>query len=135
MSTNNEKQSEILYTESPASWNTRYLSTNGFVCQLTLRANTGNELLEKANGAMTHLIENGCTPYSYGGGAGKKNNNNNSNGNQSWCPVHECNMNRWEKDGRVWFSHKVNGEWCKGRVIQVEIHLGQRDCSKLGDKW
>lgn len=39
------------------------------------------------------------------------------NGNdQGWCPIHNVEMKRWEKDGRVWFSHKVGDQWCTGKV-------------------
>jgi hypothetical protein len=30
-------------------------------------------------------------------------------------PIHECEMKRWEKDGRIWYSHKVDGKWCTGK--------------------
>jgi hypothetical protein len=55
---------EILFSEAPASWNTRYISPEGFQCQLTLRADTGQELLERVKGAISHLLSNGCYPYS-----------------------------------------------------------------------
>ena len=54
---------EVLVSESPASWNTRYQSPEGFVCQLTLRAETGSELLKRVAAAIEHLLENDCTPY------------------------------------------------------------------------
>ena len=75
MTDNNTIQNDVLYTESPASWNTRYLTPNGFECQLTLRADNGQELLERANGAMSFLLKNKCTPFSYKGRASKSNNN------------------------------------------------------------
>ena len=50
------------YLEAPASWNTRYLNPEGFVCQITLRAESGRDLLEKANVAIAYLVETGCTP-------------------------------------------------------------------------
>ena len=27
----------------------------------------------------------------------------------------KCEMKRWDKDGRVWYSHKADGEWCNGK--------------------
>jgi hypothetical protein len=33
----------------------------------------------------------------------------------SWCEIHLLTMDRYEKDGRSWFSHKVDGNWCKGK--------------------
>ena len=118
----------VPFTEAPASWNTRYVDPNGFECQITLRAETGSELLEKVSGAITYLLNNDCVPYSYnrGGYRGPANNKskatkggNNSGKNQSddpaWCQTHQCEMKRWEKDGRIWFSHKVDDDWCKGK--------------------
>jgi len=131
MSTNDVPKNDLLITESPVSWNTRYITPEGFECQLTLRGETGQEVLEKANTAMTYLLKNGCQPVS-NTRAFERNQatsratpanhntipdgNGNGNGNgRSWCPIHQCEMKRWEKDGRVWFSHKVGDEWCSGK--------------------
>ena len=128
MTNNNSTQSETQIAEAPASWNTRYISPEGFECQLTLRAESGSELLEKVNGAIGYLLANDCIPYTYnrGGYRGPVNNKskvakggNNSGENQfddpAWCPIHQCEMKRWEKDGRLWYSHKVDDDWCKGK--------------------
>ena len=33
-----------------------------------------------------------------------------------WCQIHQCAMTRRERDGKVWYSHKVaDGTWCKGK--------------------
>ena len=45
---------DVLFTESPASWNVRYITEDGFPCQLTLRAESGRDLLEKAGVALTY---------------------------------------------------------------------------------
>ena len=58
----NDSLPTLTYNESPASWNTRYLDPSGFECQLTLRAETGQELLERAHGAIAFLLKNGCVP-------------------------------------------------------------------------
>ena len=55
----------IISTEAPASWNTRYIDAAGFDCQLTLRAQSGAELLKKAQAAINALVEAGCTPAGY----------------------------------------------------------------------
>ena len=120
---NPNQMQEILFTEAPASWNTRYISPEGFECQLTLRAESGSELLEKVNGAISHLLNSDCQPYSFRGGYSKNNqtkksngNGNQQNSNPSWCPVHQCEMKQWERDGRSWYSHKTSdGGWCKGK--------------------
>jgi hypothetical protein len=36
------------FPEAPASWNTKYITPEGFECQITLRGDSGTELLEKA---------------------------------------------------------------------------------------
>ena len=58
----NDSSPNLTYNESPASWNTRYLDPSGFECQLTLRAETGQELLERAHGAIAFVLKNGCVP-------------------------------------------------------------------------
>ena len=125
---NPSRNGETLFSEAPASWNTRYVDPNGFECQLTLRAETGHELLERVNGAIAYLLNNDCVPYTYnrGGYKSKKGNskpnqspaqNTSGNGqsNAAWCPIHDCEMKHWEKDGRAWYSHKVDGDWCNGK--------------------
>jgi hypothetical protein len=130
--TNGTKTSELRFDEAPASWNTRYLDPNGFECQITLRGENGTEVLEKAANAIAYLIANACTPSVYyrissraadskPGEQKKSERASNGNGNDthdsspSWCPIHQCEMKRWDKEGRVWYSHKADGEWCKGK--------------------
>jgi hypothetical protein len=111
------------FTESPASWNTRYITPDGFTCQLTLRSETGKELLEKANSALVYLREAGCIPFY---GYSRENTNyesqrrdnmveNLSNDNPTWCPIHEVEMKKWSKNGKVWYSHKTEEGWCTGK--------------------
>src|SRR4030042_5405874 len=112
---NNQSHKSNDFPEAPASWNTRYVDPNGFECQITLRGETGSELLEKAASAISYLLQNGCTPYVfYRNGNHQMENKSNgdkkdelqSNGkdknNGSWCPIHQCEMKRWDKEGRVW---------------------------------
>ena len=127
MTTDNTPKNDVPCTEAPASWNTRYITLDGFECQLTLRADTGQDVLEKAQAAISFLLKSGCTPSfnrnlqhittpeaaQHTPGT----NGNNGNGHdRGWCPIHDCEMRRWEKDGRVWFSHKAGDEWCSGKV-------------------
>ena len=98
---------ETAFLEAPASWNTRYITPAGFVCQITLRSETGRDLLEKANAALSFLLESGFTPDVY---------YQKSNGDRKLCPIHQVEMRRYEKDGRFWYSHKLEeGGWCKGK--------------------
>jgi hypothetical protein len=34
---------------------------------------------------------------------------------EGWCRKHGQQMKENEKNGRRWFSHQVDGQWCKGR--------------------
>ena len=125
---NNQSSKYNDFPEAPASWNTRNIDSNGFECQITLRGETGSELLEKAALAITYLLKNGCIPYvfyrngnhqtenkSNGDKKDELQSNGKDNNNASWCPIHQCEMKRWNKDGRVWYSHKVDGGWCNGK--------------------
>jgi hypothetical protein len=112
------------FTESPASWNTRYITPDGFTCQLTLRAETGKELLERATSALTYLREQGMIPF-YGYSKGnelqnsesnlEKSSNHQANDNPARCPIHEVEMKKWSKNGKVWYSHKTEEGWCSGK--------------------
>ena len=127
MDANNNHNSKVNdFPEAPASWNTRYVDPNGFECQITLRGDSGSELLEKVTNAINYLLKNGCTPYVYYRNGSRqterkveesKKEEVNSNGkdNPAWCPIHQCEMKRWDKNGRVWYSHKADGEWCSGK--------------------
>ena len=121
------------FAEAPASWNTKYLRPDGFFCQLTLRGTDGADLLPKTDKAIEWLIAHNCKPmngFKVGGqSAGNGNRNNSKSNGQSkaapklengqtdpaWCPIHGCAMKRREKDGQVWYSHKVGDEWCRGK--------------------
>ena len=115
----------IQFDEAPASWNTRFVTPEGFECQLTLRSESGLEVLDKAHGAIAYLLNTGCLPctngksWTHNHAPGNDPSNGNGNGNdqdRSYCPIHQCSMRKWEKDGRVWFSHKVGDEWCTGKA-------------------
>ena len=131
MTTNHTPKTDVLFTEAPASWNTKYLTPEGFECQITLRAETGSELLEKATSAIGYLLKSGCLPYSYRpvlrppsepkpNGESNTNSDGTSLSSQdktspAWCPIHHCEMKRWDKNGKTWYSHKVDGKWCTGK--------------------
>ena len=50
------------YVEATASWATRYLDPSGFECLLSIQAESGSEVLNKAKVALSHLtrIPNVC---------------------------------------------------------------------------
>jgi hypothetical protein len=121
---NGTKASDLSFDEAPASFNTRYITPDGFTCQLTLRAESGKELLERANSALTYLREQGMIPsYGYSRENGYHESQhqenvteNHSEDNPAFCSIHNKDMQRWEKNGKVWFSHKTAEGWCSGRA-------------------
>ena len=34
---------------------------------------------------------------------------------KSFCHKHQCQMKENHKEGRTWYSHQVDGQWCKGK--------------------
>ena len=107
MTTDTTTKPDVLFTESPSSWNTRYVTPQGFVCQITIRGENGKDLLEKADIALKYLV----TPDTY-----QRRNGNKGNGATKLCSIHQCQMKRYEKEGKSWFSHKLdNGSWCYGK--------------------
>ncbi len=129
---NSTKVNELSFEEAPASWNTKYLSPEGFECMLTLRAENGSDLLERAANAVAYLLANACIPsvYYHNGvrpadnktsehkkseGASNGNGNFENGSSPSWCPIHQAEMKAWSKEGKVWYSHKVDGKWCRGK--------------------
>lgn len=117
MSENTALKSNTLMSEAPASWNTRYVTPDGFICQLTLRGDTGKDLLEKANAALNWLKDNQFLPCENNSFHNRQSISTNSNNPSSpnLCPIHQCEMKRWEKDGRIWFSHRAGNSWCNGK--------------------
>lgn len=114
-----ETTTKVVVSESPASWNTRYITPDGFTCQFTLRAENGKELIERANSALDFLREQGCIPFF---GYQRDNGNqretkemSDSNNESSWCSLHEQELKRWQKNGKVWYSHKTPEGWCYGK--------------------
>jgi len=119
--------SEQNFIEAPASWNTKYISPDGFICQLTLRGESGKELLEKAQAALIWLNGQGCRPAGWRQSdteIGKEGASQpmstptlpDGTPDPAWCPIHGVAMKRREKDGQVWYSHKAGDGWCRGKA-------------------
>jgi len=34
---------------------------------------------------------------------------------ENWCPIHQCQMKRYSKGGRSWYSHMTANGWCNGK--------------------
>jgi hypothetical protein len=100
------------HTEAPASWNVRY-RLNNFDCTLTLRGETGKDLLDRAAVAIKWLEENGAQSSGY---TPKADPGKTVDHEEGTCPVHQTIMTRFTKDNRSWYSHKLpDGSWCKGK--------------------
>ena len=108
---------EMMFNEAPASWNVKYITEKGFPCMLTLRGDSGKDLLEKAGTALTYLKEHNFLPDTGYRKNGSGNGGNNGNGETEICPIHNCEMKLRQKDGSTFYSHKAaDGAWCYGKV-------------------
>lgn len=116
--------------DPPAEWTTSYLDPSGFECQLTLRAQTGADLLKRAAGALLALTNAGCTPAIVKPVASATTSTcgivsttrtmeapkmPDGSPDPTWCPIHGVSMSRHEKNGEAWFSHKTDGGYCRGK--------------------
>jgi hypothetical protein len=137
-----ENRQAVTLPEAPVSWNTRYISSQGFECQLTLRGSDAVAVLKVANDLLDKMVSAGVRPvdaaiHSNGNGGHESNGaeddskisdvrmrisggnggheSNGAEDDPSWCPVHQVHMKRREKDGPAWYSHKApDGTWCRG---------------------
>ena len=53
---------EVTMNEARSSWNTTYLSKEGFECQITLRDEDENALADRISGVVAGIIEDGGIP-------------------------------------------------------------------------
>ncbi len=122
----NPKERSFGYAETTATWTTRYVDPSGFECMLSLQAESGSEALKKAEGAIAYLTEAKCVPF-------RKDSGNDRNHRQSKhsgatvlvkpegdeknpvCPLHGVEMQKWSRNGRVWYSHRWEDGWCNGK--------------------
>lgn len=126
-STVNGLESAPIYSEALASWSVRYRDPTGFECQLTLEAETGKEVLVKAEAALARLIEAKCEPLHNGNGnhiepskeaptSSRTIQKVEGQGSKKVCPVHHIEMQLWQKGTKTWYSHRWEGSWCKGEA-------------------
>jgi hypothetical protein len=88
--------------EAPASVNC-HLTIAGRQVQLTLRDTDEARLLARLASVLEQYPMPQPAPQA-------------SSQGQEWCAVHHVVMKDNNKDGRRWFSHRLeNGTWCKGR--------------------
>ena len=108
--------------ESPFSWNVRYLSKALFPCQLTVRSETSDVLLEKIGNVEKWLVASGATPagpetpaIAAPVVAPSTQEPAPTDRPLGWCTTHDVQMTLHNADnGRSWFSHKVDEGWCRG---------------------
>ena len=119
-------EGEVGYSEALATWGTRYVDPSGFECLLSIQAETGAQVIKKAEAAIAYLTELKCLPLHPG------NNNGNwqekaskpdaivevkqdDNTGKTICPIHNIEMTRWSKNGRTWYAHRWQDGWCQGK--------------------
>jgi hypothetical protein len=87
--------------EAPASANVR-VTIAGREVQVTLRDTSEERLLVRLQAVLEHfpVPEVPRAPASRPEG---------------FCSLHNVPMRQTNKNGRTWWSHRVNGQWCKGR--------------------
>ncbi len=113
--------------EAPASMNWYGVTKGGWNVQFTLRDTDEYVLLTRFGDFVKKLEEYYVTPK------GKQNGNGKPvtqptvspntpapefpNADPGYCTIHDTPMKEWEKEGRTWFSHKIEGteSWCKGK--------------------
>jgi len=122
------RSSVVTHHEAPASLNTYYISPGGFRWQFTIRPGLAAEemtaLLERAKKAEEWLTKKGYKPYvpfkTNNANASQQAGGNGGEPDSKVCPVHHVAMQKREKHGETWWSHKaINPEtneeyWCKG---------------------
>jgi hypothetical protein len=90
----------------------------GYNVTLTLRGDAGADVLPKLETALGWLAERGATPT----GNGRPGQEPEGEPDPSICPIHHVQMQRREKQGDVWYSHKaIDPEtgaeyWCRGKA-------------------
>ena len=112
-----------------ASWHVRYIAREGFECEVTIYNQNISELLENSMTTITILRRMGSIPAFTESQPGQSDTSNKQRrqtnrgqesakgrNNPAWCPIHNYEMQRWEKNGKIWFSHLVDGKWCTGKT-------------------
>lgn len=98
--------------DSSAIWTVRYSDPSGFECQLSLEGSSGIEVLKKAEAAIERLKECQCSPVTRNPAISSEKDEEKED--EHLCPIHQVPMKLWQKNGKRWYSHKVDGRWCKG---------------------
>jgi hypothetical protein len=107
---------------------------NGFECVLTLSSSDAQKLMDQAIGVLDWLVGHGFTPLAAPAPAAPPWSAPpatpaaeaerpkpvptlpDGTPDPAWCPIHGVAMQRREREGQVWYSHKLaDGTYCKGK--------------------
>ncbi len=88
----------------------------GFPCELTLTDSDTKTLMTRALAALEWLASQGFEPPGTATATpAKAPTLPDGTPDPAWCAVHGVAMTRRERDGQVWYSHKLpDGTYCKG---------------------
>ena len=101
------------FSEAPASLNLKFRIAD-YDGMLTLRSETGADLLTKLPAVLKRLGDMGAVPTNGHGGNGPA--TASGTAETKPCPLHPGEtLRRFTKDGRSWWSHRLpDGSWCRG---------------------
>jgi len=112
--------------EFPVSWTVRYQSSAGLDCMLTIRGGTVAEVSEQAAAALAAIARAQAATAAAPGvapapqpapqPAPEPGPQPAPTAGPEWCPIHNQPMQRHQRGGEVWYSHKTaEGTWCRGK--------------------
>ena len=90
------------FAEAPVSWNTRYTSSQGFDCQLTLRGTDPAAVLKTAAEIMAKMADAGIAPASGNGHCKAQTVSTPAQGEAPLCPAHGTPM-KPSQHGAGWY--------------------------------
>ena len=110
--------------EFPVSWTVRYQSSAGLDCMLTIRGDTVAEVSEQAAAALAAIAraQAAAAPTAPGVTPAPQQTTPEPGPQPApeprpdWCPIHNQAMQRHQRGGEAWYSHKTaEGTWCRGK--------------------
>ena len=98
--------------EAPASVTIKAFK-NGYSLLFTIRDTEASELAKKMNTMIDYFQNNGITPDPIQQTIKPVMEEPIP---ENWCPIHQVEMTKYSKEGRSWYSHRLDdGTWCKGK--------------------
>lgn len=99
------------------------MQRGGFPCELTITDGDTKSLMERGLAALAWLAEQGFEPLAAQPPAPSEPQATpaprlaDGTPDPAWCPIHGVAMRRREKNGDVWYSHRLeDGSYCRGKV-------------------